>query len=116
MSDIVKRENYCHNCGAMRGAEPFRDRFSLGHDIISIGNYKKLDRHPGRSYEVWPGLIYSLQIWRNGSGTHICNDCIRIGLTFIRDSINELYDNPPALVEKFDYDSKNFAQIPKAKL
>lgn len=79
--------NFCSTCGRPRGIAVRRESFSLQLKT----QYTPVVRD-GRPAQTLNDLVLSAGVWRNGGGcerTHICDDCVRLGLLRIRAAITE---------------------------
>lgn len=79
---MAARNAHCCLCGAPRlPTQAPVEGFGNNIECITIGDHRHL--MPGR-WEVSPQLLVSVSMWRNGGTapgqTHICDDCIVIGL------------------------------------
>lgn len=78
----------CTTCGKPLGLERPRQSWGLN-EMVTVPDGEK--GHKG--IEISNGLIINAKIWRNGGtgiNTHLCNDCLRIGLIALKAEIGKL--------------------------
>lgn len=97
------RSAHCCLCGAPRRPTqaPVGSFGNVGSTIVQMADHRPLQE--GR-WEDSPQLIVNVSMWRNGGTapgqTHICDDCILVGLRhakqFVDTSLNALSAQVPA--------------------
>ena len=82
--------DFCATCGQPRGLSPLRHSWGLGCPTVIVPRTDEPGHHP---WQITNDLIYNAGVWRNGGTneeTHLCNDCLRIGLRAIKLEVDEL--------------------------
>lgn len=85
------RGDRCWTCGRRRGIEPKRASFGTSPDAY-IPRTDDPDDSPA---QIANDLICRVSVYRNGGtndSTHLCNECLRIGLRAIKVRVCELLD------------------------
>lgn len=81
---------HCATCGKQRGVSPLRQNWSLGAPTVTVPRTDNPDDHPA---QISNDLICNASVWRNGGtdgNTHLCDECLRIGLRAIKVKIDGL--------------------------
>lgn len=97
----MSRSDRCATCGRPRGLEQIRPSFSI-HPWPHVPRTDNPDDQP---YQVANDLICHVTIYRNGGyrdDTHLCNECLRIGLRAIKLEIDKLLGELDADHDKDD--------------
>lgn len=79
MPEMPHDPDHCTTCGKPRGEAALRRWYHLM-DVVQV------DHLPQR-------LCVNLNVWRDGSDgqrTHLCDDCLRVGLRALRERIDQL--------------------------
>jgi hypothetical protein len=88
----TKRSQSCSTCGKKRGPlEQRRESWGI-HDTPDV---PRRDDPEARPWQIHNDLITSVSVYRNGgtSGdTHLCDDCLRIGLRDIKLKVDEMLE------------------------
>lgn len=86
----AKRTDRCCTCGRPRGLAQRRSDWGLNCPTVIVPRTGNPEDKP---WQITNDLICNAGIWRNGGSdetTHICDDCIRIGLRHIKLKVDEL--------------------------
>jgi hypothetical protein len=87
------RHNHCCLCGAPRRPTQKPVESFGTNECITISQHRPLKE--GR-WEISPQLLVSVQMWRNGGTargeTHICDDCVVVGLKAAKRFVDESLD------------------------
>lgn len=97
----MDRAEHCWTCGRPRGLSQQRESWSLRMPTPAIPRTGNPADKPSQGYN---DLICQVSVYRNGGtdrGTHLCDDCLRIGVRAIKVRIDELLEE---LGEEHDKD------------
>lgn len=90
MSASRNQADFCCVCGQPRGLAQRRESWGLKCPTALIPRSANPEHRP---WQITNDVIYSAGVWRNGGAdekTHICDECLRIGLREIKLHIDEL--------------------------
>lgn len=83
------RDKYCATCGRQRGIRQRRESWGI-HCLVSVPRTGSPDDHPA---QIANELILDVVLRRNGGtgeSTHLCDECLRLGLRAIKIRVSEL--------------------------
>lgn len=86
----MKESERCATCGRPRGLALRREAWSLDCRTALVPRTGNPDDHPSQMVN---DLIFNAAVWRNGGTcetTHLCDDCLRIGLRAIKMEVDKL--------------------------
>ena len=87
----VDRSKFCATCGKPRvGLEQRRESWSINCQTVLVPRPKDESLCP---WQITNDLIISANVYRNGGcseDTHLCDDCLRIGLRAIKLEVDRL--------------------------
>ncbi len=99
----MNKDEKCWICGRPRGIEQRRESWGLDCPIVFVPQADDTTDAPA----YYPNdLIINAGVWRNGgsnSATHICNQCLRVGIRAIKLAVSDLLGE---LDEGHDKDSE----------
>lgn len=87
---MSERAKHCCTCGRLRGLAQRRGSWGLNCPTVSV---PRTGNPEDRPWQIHNDLICNAGVWRNGGSgddSHICDDCIRIGLRLIKLKVDEL--------------------------
>lgn len=99
-SPRVSRVDRCCTCGRPRGLTQRRASWGLQCPTVIVPRTNNPDDKP---WQITNDLIYTAAVWRNGGSdetTHVCDDCIRVGLRAIKLKVDELLGEIEANADK----------------
>ena len=101
----IDRSKFCASCGKPRGVlEARRESWGLNCRTVIVPR----SEDPGlRPWQICNDLIFNAGVWRNGGcdeSTHLCDECLRIGLRAIKLEVDRL-------LEVVEVDAKKDAEI-----
>lgn len=83
----------CSTCGRLRGLALKRESWGLQCPTVLVPRTGDPNDRPA---QITNDLIYNAGVWRNGgtgSDTHLCDDCLRIGLRAIKLKVDALLES-----------------------
>lgn len=86
------REDRCWICGRPRGLEQRRESWSLDCKTAYVPRTENPADKPAQYVN---DLIINAAVWRNGGSnetTHICNECLRVGVRAIKVAVSAVLD------------------------
>lgn len=87
---MTTEKDRCCTCGRARGLTQRRQSWGLNCPTVIV---PRTGNPEDRPYQITNDLIYNAGVWRNGGSddkTHICDECLRIGLRAIKLKVDEL--------------------------
>jgi len=96
-----KRSDFCSTCGKPRGTlEPRRESWGLDCRTAMV---PRSDDPTMKPWQISNDLIFNAAVWRNGGTSeesHLCDDCLRIGLRAIKLEVDRLLESVEAGADK----------------
>jgi hypothetical protein len=95
MSEKLMRNERCATCGRKRGLSPLRRDW--GHHTTRM--VPSTGDENDRPWQITNDLIVGASVYRNGGTcdeTHLCDECLRIGLRYLHVTIGEMLDESDA--------------------
>ncbi len=87
---VLPQQDRCCTCGRPRGLAQRRQSWGLDCPTVLV---PRTGNPEDRPWQITNDLICNAGVWRNGGSndkTHICDECIRIGLRHIKLKVDEL--------------------------